>query len=225
MKTEVDLRTQSPPPTASAFRPEPELGAEPPPAEHELVIREARRRRRKRWLASSAAVLVLVASGVITAMALGAGGESPPPAKAPAPQTSVRAPTPPPPAFSAGAFTGTWRVHTTSVTIGTDGTGIATWPGDVAPGGSEATAIENKAELRLTTAQGSQASGVISGSTDQAQLPDGPVQLHITSQDLLAVVPSQPVSDTPLRWTALCGASALSLTVAQQVAAGINCGA
>jgi hypothetical protein len=131
----------------------------------------------------------------------------------------------PPPTLSAGQFAGTWRVHTTSVTIDADGTGTATWPGPITPGGSEATAVPNQAVLRLTSVDGAQAMGVVSGSTDQAQLPDGPVRLQVTSQDLLQLVPSQTVTDTPLRWAALCGPSALSLTVTQQVAAGINCGA
>jgi hypothetical protein len=72
---------------------------------------------------------------------------------------------------------------------------------------------------------GDQATGVVSRSTDQTELPDGAVQLQITGQDLLTIVPSQPISVHPLGWTGLCGATAAALSLDQQVAAGINCGA
>jgi hypothetical protein len=77
----------------------------------------------------------------------------------------------------------------------------------------------------LTAVGGTEATGEASGSSEQAALPDGPVTLQISSRVLLQIVPSHPVTDGPFRWAALCGASALSLTLAQQVAAGINCGA
>jgi hypothetical protein len=207
---------------------EEQLRTEPPSTEPELVIREARRRQRRRRLGVFGIALFMVASGVIAAKATSAG-RSGPPARPPSAKTPVRpAKVPAPPAapvFSAGAFAGTWRVHTTSVTMGADGTGTATSPGPISPGGSEATAVPNGADLRLTAVNGTQATGVVSGSTDQAELPDGPVRLQVTIQDLLLIVPSQPVTVTPLRWTRLCGASASALTLAQQVAAGINCGA
>jgi hypothetical protein len=210
MKTEEDLRT--------------ELRSTDP----ELVIREARRRQRRRRLVIFGVVVVLVASGLIAAKATGAGRSAPPerPPRAKTPVHPTEVSTPPVVApLSAGQFAGIWHVHTTSITIGADGTGTASWPGAITPGGSEATAVPNQADLQLTAVHGTQAIGEVTGSTDQAELPDGAVRLQITNQDLLDMVPNQPVTETPLRWSALCGAAASALTLAQQVAAGINCGA
>jgi hypothetical protein len=206
-----------------------EIRTEPPLVDHELVIREARRRRRRRHLVLFGAAGVLVVTGAIAGTAMGTGGSGPPVSPAPPrPHTlpATNSPAPPAPAaISAGRFEGTWRAHTTSVTIGADGTGTLTWPGTVAPGGSEATAVANTAALHLTLVNGAVATGVVSGSTDQTQLPNGRVQLQISGRDVLEVVPSQAIAVTPLLWSSLCGARALSMTVAQQAAAGINCGA
>jgi len=106
-----------------------------------------------------------------------------------------------------------------------NGTGTATWPGNPADGQSQAVQPPNAAQLRLTSVSGTQATGVVSGSTDTTELPDGPARLDITPQDLLQVTPSLQITQYPLQWTGLCGSSALSLTFAQQKAAGINCGA
>jgi hypothetical protein len=196
--------------------------AEPAFVDHDLVIREARRRQRRRRLWIAGIAFALVAAGTIAATAMNAGrsGSTAPGTRVP-PATHVPAAT----TLSAGPFHGTWHAHTTSIVFAPDGTGIATWPGPVTPGGSEATAVPNRGTVRLTAVHGETASGVVSGSTDRTELPDGPIGLRITPQDLLVIVPSQPVAVTPLRWTALCGSSAAALTVSQQVAEGINCGA
>jgi hypothetical protein len=207
---------------------EAELRTELPSSDPELVIREARRRQRRRRLVIFGVVVVLAASGVIAVVATGAD-RSVPPARTPIAKTPVHptnVPAPPVVAIlSAGQFAGTWHVHTTSITIGADGIGTANWPGPISPGESEATAVPNRADLHLTAVNGTQATAAITGSTDPTELPDGPVRLQITNQDLLQIVPSQTITVTPLRWTGLCGASASALTLAQQTAAGINCGA
>jgi len=196
----------------------------------EVLIREARRRQRRRRLGILGIVLLLAASAVFTARVAGSNRAVPPipPARPPVnvpehPSTPAR---PAGPTLAAGEFGGFWHVHTTSLTIGADGNGTANWPGPITvPGESEATAPPSHAYLRLASVNGTRATGLISGSTDTTELPDGPVQLEVTNQDLLVVTPSHPITQFPLRWTGLCGSSASSLTVAQQVAAGINCGA
>ena len=129
------------------------------------------------------------------------------------------------PMVAAGQFSGTWHVHTTSVTIQADGQGSAIWPGPLGPGQSEATAAPGHAALHLTSVSGEQATVLVSGSTEPSVLPDGPARLTITNQDLLYVVPDGPTIHSPFGHNGLCGPKAVALTVAQQVAAGINCGA
>jgi hypothetical protein len=192
------------------------------------LIREAQRRQRRLRFATLGVVAVILASGAIAATAISAG-RSGPPLRPPSTERPAHAAkplgTPAEKAVSAGPFAGTWHVQTTSLTIGADGTGTATWPGPVSPGKSQATAVPNHAQLRLTAVQGTRAIGMISNSTDQAELPDGPVRLRVTSQDVLHVVTAQAVTVAPDHWKDLCGVSAAALTLDQQIAAGINCGA
>jgi len=126
---------------------------------------------------------------------------------------------------TAGPLTGTWRVHTTAVVIGANGHGSATWPGPLRAGESEATAAPGHADIRLTSVTGRHASAVVTGSTDQSVLPDGPTRLSVTSEDLLYVTPAKATGSSPFGHSGLCGPRALSLTLAQQEAANINCGA
>ncbi len=187
------------------------------------MIREARRRRRKRRLSIAGLAFVLLASAMTTAAVMGGDRSGSPNSRTPAPPAKHG--TAASPTVSAGSFEGAWHAHTTSITFASDGTGTAQWPGPVAPGGSEATAVPNRATVRLTAVHGDTASGVVTGSTDQTELPNGPLGFRITQQDLLVIVPSHPIAVTPLRWSGLCGATAAALPVAQQVAEGINCGA
>jgi hypothetical protein len=205
MKTEADLRTEL-------------LSTDP-----ELVIREARRRQRRRQLVIFGVVIVLIASGAIAAKATSSrsGPPVPPPmAKMPVHPAEATAPLAAP-SVSAGPFVGTWRVQSTSLTIGADGTGTASWPGNVP---DQATAMPNQADLRLTAVNGNHAIGVVTGSTDQAELPNGPVRLQVTNQDLLELVTSRSVTVHPLQWSHLCGASAFA-RYAGQYGAAIDCGA
>ena len=186
----------------------------------EVLIREARRRQRRRQLVTVVAVIIVALVGlqigrVITTR--GGGGGSPPP--------SSKTPPRPVPIATAGQFAGTWRVHTTAVIIEADGHGSVTWPGPLLPGESEATATPGHAELQLTAVTGTRATALVSGSTDQSVLPDGPTGLRVSAQDLLYVMPARPTTASVFRRSGLCGPRALDLTLAQQIAANINCGA
>ena len=184
----------------------------------QVLIREARRRQRRRRLIILGAVSIVAFTGWITARAMSTDGSVP--AARPLPPKS-----PVHPMVAVGQFSGTWHVHTTSVTIQADGQGSAIWPGPLGPGQSEATAAPGHAALHLTSVSGEQATVLVSGSTEPSVLPDGPARLTITNQDLLYVVPDGPTMHSPFGHNGLCGPKAAALTVAQQVAAGINCGA
>jgi hypothetical protein len=186
----------------------------------QVLIREARRRQRRRRLVIAGAVFILAITGWLTTKAISADGSGP---KAKPKPLAPRSPEPP--VVVVGQFAGTWHVHTTSVTILANGRGSVVWPGPLGPGESEATAPPGTAELQLTSASGEEGIAMVSGSTEVSVLPDGPAQLHISSQDLLYVSPDGPTTGSPFGRSGLCGPSAAALTVAQQVAMGINCGA
>jgi hypothetical protein len=192
----------------------------------EVVIREARRRQRRRQLGMAGGVLVLVGASLIALLVSGSGRSGhtarPPTFRSVA---QVKAPVPVAQSVSAGAFAGTWRAHTTSITIAASGIASATWPGTPTAGESEATATPNQASLHLTSVNGTRAVGIVTDSTDPAELPDGPALFQITVQDVLQITPSHPILQYPLGWTGLCGSSAMAMTLSQQESAGINCGA
>jgi hypothetical protein len=189
----------------------------------QVLIREARRRQRQRRLIVLGALFILAMTGWFVARTTSTSGPSPlaRPSNHPAPSHPI---------VAAGQFSGAWYFHTTSVTIRLNGVGAAIWPGPLGPGQSEATAAPGRAEIRVTSVNGAHATALITGSTVPSAVPDGPVQLRVTSQDLLyilpesrtAVSPFDPISYGP---EGLCGPKAVALTVAQQLAAGINCGA
>jgi len=189
----------------------------------QVLIREARRRQRRRRSIILGATFILAIAGWFTARAMSADGSGPV-ARPLSPKSPGH------PTVAAGRFSGTWHFHTTSVTIRSNGRGSATWPGPLRPGESEATAVPGHADVRVTSVSGTQAIAPVSGSTVPSEVPDGPVQLRVTSPDLLYVVPVRrttvspfdPISFGP---AGLCGPRAAALTEAQQVAAGINCGA
>ena len=184
----------------------------------QVLIREARRRQRRRRLIILGAVFILAITGWFTARAMSTDG-SVPTARPLPPKSPVH------PIAAVGQFSGSWHVHTTSVTIQADGQGSAIWPGPLGPGQSEATAAPGHAALHLTSVSGEQATALVSGSTEPSVLPDGPARLTITNQDLLYLVPDSPTVHSSFGHDGLCGPKAAALTVAQQVAAGINCGA
>jgi hypothetical protein len=188
------------------------------PPTTEVLIREARRRQRRRQVAILVMVVILVAAGLLVFRMMKTAG-SPPKTRPP------HLKSPGQPAVAAGQFSGTWHFHTVVVTIKDNGQGSATWPGPLKPGQSEATAVPGHAELRVTSVNGTQAIALISGSTAPSAVPNGPARLEITSQDLLYVTPAMPTTVGPFGHSGLCGPTAAALTVAQQVAAGIKCGA
>ena len=98
-----------------------------------VLIREARRRQRRRRLIIVAALFILATTIWFTAKAIGVDSSGPSGATA-SPRSPAR------PMVATGQFGGTWRVHTTSVTIHGDGRGSVIWPGPLEPGESEATA-------------------------------------------------------------------------------------
>jgi hypothetical protein len=185
----------------------------------EVLIKEARRRQRRRQAVIVGVALVVAAAGLLALRLMKTGG-SPPTARPPSHhRPPVR------PVLSAGQFSGTWHFHTVVVAIQDNGQGSATWPGPLKPGESEATAVPGHAELRVTSVSGTQAIALISGSTVPSAVPNGPARLQITGQDLLYLTPAMPTTVGPFGHSGLCGPTAAALTLAQQVAAGINCGA
>ncbi len=81
-----------------------------------------------------------------------------------------------------------------------------------------------RATVRLSSASSSVAHGVISGSTDPSQVPNGPATFTVTATDLLSVTPTATFGPSALSLP-LCGPQAAALSVTEQEAKGINCGA
>ncbi|HEY7916427.1 MAG TPA: hypothetical protein VIC86_05540 [Acidimicrobiales bacterium] len=195
---------------------EPADGQAPPSPE--ALIREARRRQRRRQAVILGVVAVIVAAGVVALDAMRTDGSTPRAGllNRPGPEYPVSVP---------GPFTGSWRVHTTVVTIESNGRGTATWPGPLGPGQSEATATPGHADFRVTGVSGTHGIGLVSGSTEPSVLANGPIRLLVSSQDLLYITQGGSTAAGPILGSGLCGPSALALPLAQQVAGGINCGA
>ena len=138
---------------------------------------------------------------------------------------------------SSDPFAGVWHVHTNSLTVSANGRGDFEWPthlpcgsglgqgpppcdqvsanGEIQDGGH--------ARLLISNHSGDVAHGVITATTDPSALPDGPVTLQLYSNDTLHLtIGSQPAGPS---FEILCGDQAASLSIAQQNARGINCGA
>jgi hypothetical protein len=184
----------------------------------EALIREARRRQLRRRAVIVSVAAVVVATGLVALDAMGTSGSTPKARELPRPGQVH-------PVSGPGPFTGSWRSHTTVVTIGGDGQGTATWPGPLGPGQSEATATPGRADLRVTGVSGTHGIGLVSGSTEPSVLANGPIRLQVTTQDLLEIAQDGSTAVGPILGSSLCGPSALALPLAQQVAAGIDCGA
>jgi hypothetical protein len=153
-------------------------------------------------------------------------------------------------ALRAGVFAGEWHVHTTGLLVDSDGRGVATWPihagcssgetglplcdravlvTEVGPNGHVrhlAEVIEGgHADVVLTWVSSNIARGRIEDSTDASTLPDGDATFRVSKSDLLYVTVSRPTTASPFVTGPLCGTKAAALTLDQQVARGINCGA
>ena len=142
----------------------------------QVLIREARRRQRRRRLIIVAVLFIGAVTGWLTARSIGGDGSGPV-TRPVAPKSAGRR------IIVAGQFSGTWHVHTTSVTIESDGQGSVIWPGPPEPGKSEATAVPGTADLRLTSVRGQQATALVTGSTEPSVLPDGPAQSGSSLRD------------------------------------------
>jgi len=151
-------------------------------------------------------------------------------------------------ASSAKAFAGTSHVHTYYLRIRADGHGTAEWPvgfhcgaPETPPGqacdkvvpttmtmpdGTAGNVDEiidgGHAQLRLTSVTPATAIGVVEGSTDASALPDGPVTLTITTDDLLVI--TTPGSSVYGR-SPLCGPRAEAMSPDEKKTKGVNCGA
>ena len=187
--------------------------APPPLADRErttVLIPEARRRQRRRRQFTIGMLFAVAVVGLVVARVAATGG---PPGQTVAPGASG--------SVAAGRFAGTWHVHTWYVMIGADGHGSAKWPIGTPRGISDG----GRARIRLTSVSGTRAEGVISGSTEPSVLPDGPATMRVTSDDLLYVTPAGPTTSSPFGRSGFCGPKAAALSIAQQQAAHINCGA
>jgi len=187
----------------------------------QVLIREARRRQRRRRLIVLGGLFILAMTGWFVARTTSISGPSPL-------ARPTNHPVPSQPIVAAGQFSGWWHFHTVVVSIQQNGQGLTYWPGPLGPGQSEATATPGRAEIRVTSVDGTHATALITGSTEPSSVPDGPVQLRVTSQDLLYIVPESRTAVSPFDPISygpegLCGPKAAALTVTQQVAAGINC--
>jgi hypothetical protein len=189
----------------------------------QVLIREARRRQRQRRLIVLGALFIFAMTGWFVTRTASTSGPSPlaRPGNHPVPSQPI---------VAAGQFSGWWHFHTIVVSIQPNGQGLTYWPGPLGPGQSEATATPGRAEIRVTSVNGAHATALITDSTEPSEVPDGPVQLRVTRQDLLYIVPESRTAVSPFDPISygpeeLCGPKAAALTVAQQLAAGINCGA
>lgn len=207
--------------------------------EAEALIREAqarkRRRRRRQFVLILAAVIVAACSyGAVSLFGPSSGTNS-------GTTGFVRA----------GVFASTWRVHTTELTINSDGRGVVQWPIHVTCGtgpgmgpppcdrlvpatiaGPQGNVLHvneiidgGHADVLLTSVNSKFAEGRIEHSTVQSTLPDGPATFRVSKADLLYMTVSRPTTGSPFGRSPLCGPKAAALTPAQQEAEGINCGA
>ncbi|MGH9301701.1 MAG: hypothetical protein ACRD0E_07445 [Acidimicrobiales bacterium] len=153
-------------------------------------------------------------------------------------------------ALTAGVFAGTWHIHTYSITFGPNGRGFARWaihvnctgpdhglpPCDkvvrkpvVLPGGrtvyGDYITDGGHANVTLTSRIGNTARGYVQGSNVQSVLPNGPATFRVGANDLLYISLSRPTGPSPFGHQPFCGARAGALSLAQQLAANISCGA
>jgi hypothetical protein len=208
--------------------------------EAEALIREARARQKKRHRLMGAAVATTLIIGAGWYLIVESAGSS---VRSTASGAGIHS-------VAAGAFTGTWHVHTFSITINADGRGTAQWPIDLRCGtgvgmgpppcdtwipgtvvGANGAPITTwnmvdggHASIRLTTVNGTSASGIVMSSTDASHLGDGRVTFRISlSKDLLYVTGTWHGPHFILG--PFCGPRAAASSVPQQQAEGINCGA
>jgi hypothetical protein len=231
----------SPPTTAD----DPAPAGPAAPSDPELLIREARRRHRRRLALTGVVLAALVVAGALGYGAARTGPPTTPESSGPAPVAHH----PQAVVVNAAALSGTWHVHTFEVTIGAHGRGVFNWPIHVwcgtgpgsgpppcdalVPGAAVINGVTTNVEqivdgghatLRLTSVSGTNAHGTISGSTDPSEVPDGPATFAAAGNDTLTITPKAPLGPSALKGP-LCGPRAAALSVSQQQAENINCGA
>jgi hypothetical protein len=124
----------------------------------------------------------------------------------------------------AGEFADTWHFHVTTLSIASDGEGAVTWRDTSLCETSSGCYGATAATFVLREVTGTSARAVIQASNDPAQLPVGTsLTLTLLPDDTLSV--SGVSAASPYYNTRLCGSRAALLSVAQQQAAGISCGA
>jgi predicted nucleic acid-binding Zn ribbon protein len=207
----------------------------------EVLIKEARQRQRRRHLLTLGTVVLVALAGVLAYHEVSVAGGTH--------QQPSRNETPPP-GVVAGQFAGMWHVHTYYVHVRTNGQGSAMWPIHLDCGSAQATPGApcdtvtpetvlvsgvartmdeihdgGRAVIRLTSVTGARARAVISASTEPSVLPDGDATLTVTKSDLLYVTPAAATTSSPFGRSGFCGPRAAGLSLSQQEAAHINCGA
>ena len=207
----------------------------------EVLIKEARQRQYRRYVLTLGIVVLVALAAVLAYREISvAGGTHQQPSRTETPPSAV----------AAGQFAGTWHVHTFYVYIRSDGQGSAKWPihvdcgsADVTPGAPcdtvtpETVVVSGVARtedvihdgghavIRLASVTGARAQAVISASTEPSVLPDGDATLTVTKSDLLYVTPAATITSSPFGRSGFCGPRAAALSLSQQEAARINCGA
>jgi hypothetical protein len=131
----------------------------------------------------------------------------------------------PAPSDIAGAFADTWHFHVTTLSIASDGQGAATWEDPTLCGTTSSGCFgDTAATFVLSDVSGTTARAVIQASNDPRYLPVGTV-LTLTLQPHDTLTVSGVSAGSAFYNTPLCGSQAASLSVTQQKATGINCGA
>jgi hypothetical protein len=78
------------------------------------------------------------------------------------------------------------------------------------------------ATLHLISVSGSTAHAIVEGSTEQSALPDGSMTMIVTPQDMLDI---NTTARSVYGQSPLCGSRSSALSLSQQDARGISCGA
>jgi hypothetical protein len=202
----------------------------------EALFKEARRRQRRRrafaTLGATVAITAIVI-GVLTAVGAANSGT----ARTQSPTASIRT------VVAAGAFSGTWSIHTASLSITSNGRGSIVYPFDVRCGSGPFESsfpcdvwVGNEilpgghAEILLTKVGKATATGRIIDSNDQAIIPNTSIALKLGSVYGVGLLYVTSTSPRPLRsflTVPLCSPAArrYSSSHTVQTAPLLSCGA
>jgi hypothetical protein len=203
----------------------------------EVLFKEARRRQRRRRAFATVGASVAVIAVVLAVLTVTAGV-----ANREVAETRFLA-SPIPTAVAANAFAGTWSLHTNSLTIEPNGRGSIVYPFDVrcgSGGGASPFPCDTwvgdqivpggHAEVVLTNVGKATARGLITGSNDQAIIPDVHIALRLDSVDgvpLLFVISTSPQPLHSFLTVPLCSPAARAYYASHtiQTAPLLSCGA